>query len=211
MATDWQMPRRSDSCSGCQVVFEPGAGFTAYLYDSPAGFERRDFCNDCRPPAEPPPLGNWRTRRPASTARKTAAFDRDAVLGFFNRLDKADTPEQLRFRFVLALLLWRKKALKFETSETREDGEYWRFSAVSTRQRCDVFRPELDEEEIDRLSAQLEALLASAGGEEIDAGESEGDPTMRRVFGDPPSTIAETAPVPTADHGKIAPAESTNG
>lgn len=168
MATDWQMPRRSDCCHGCQVVFEPGASLTAFLYDTPAGYERRDFCNACQPPAEPAPLGSWRTHRPLPAARKVVAFDREAVLGFFHRLAKVESPEQLRFRFVLALLLWRKKALKFETAETREDGEYWRFSVVSTKERCDVLRPELDEEEIDRLSSQLESLLEAASVDSLD-------------------------------------------
>lgn len=169
MAGDWEMPRRSDCCRACQTVFEPGTAFNAFLYDAPTGYERHDFCLNCNAPIEPPPLGSWRTRRPLPAARKSFAFDREAVLGFFHRLRLAGTPEQQRFRFVLALLLWRKKALRFESSDARADGEYWRFAVPSSGERCDVLRPELDEEEIDRLSAQLEALLATASVETLEA------------------------------------------
>lgn len=204
MASDWEMPRRSDSCSACQVAFEPGTVFNAFLYDTSAGYERRDFCLNCRPPAESAPLGSWRTRRPVPTARKTFAFDREAVLGFFHRLKDAQTPEQQRFRFVLALLLWRKKALKFETSETREDGgEVWRFAVPASSERCDVLRPELDEEEIDRLSHQLESLLATAS---VDAVET---PAWESKQGAADAGPAGGGSAPDAESPAV-PAESAN-
>lgn len=193
MATDWQMPRRSDACCGCGVVFEPGANLTAILYDTLTGYERRDFCDACQPPADPSALGSWRTRRPMPTTRKTVAFDREAVLGFFQRLTNAESPEQLRFRFVLALLLWRKKALKFESSDTRSDGEYWRFTSVSSKERWDILRPELDEEEIDRLSKQLESLLASVSADALETPES------ATASDEPVAITAENAEAEPAD------------
>ncbi len=160
MADDWQMPRRAEACAACRHGFKPGDAIRAYLYEFPEGYERRDYCANCRPPDEPFAIGSWRTRRPQPTAKKTAAFDREAVYRFFERLEDADTPEKQRLRFVLALLLWRKKVLKFERGETREEQEVWRFVVPSTCETHAVVRPDLDDDQLERLGAQLETLLA---------------------------------------------------
>jgi hypothetical protein len=165
MNHDWQMPRRGEACTACQAAFEPGTVFNAYLYETSSGYERRDFCLRCALPAEPEPIGFWRTRRPQPTARKTAPFDREAVFAFFQRLQAADSAGQLQFRFVLALLLWRKKVLKFDDTVHGDNGEVWRFTQPQTHETYNVARPELDEAEIERLSNQLEQLLAGQSGE----------------------------------------------
>jgi hypothetical protein len=156
---DWQMPRRAEACAACRRGFEPGEPIRAYLYEFPEGYERRDYCANCRPPDEPFAIGAWRTRRPEPTTKKTAAFDRQAIYRFFERLDDADTPEKQRLRFILALLLWRKKVLKFNGSETRDEHEVWRFGAPHTDEMHAVVRPDLDEDQLERLGAQLELLL----------------------------------------------------
>lgn len=165
MTHEWQMPRRGEACSACRAAFEPGTAFNAYLYETSAGYERRDFCLICSPPAEPEPIGFWRTRRPQPTARKVAPFDREAVFAFFQRLSSPDTPERVQFRFVLALLLWRKKVLKFDDTVHADGNEIWRFTQPQTHDSFDVVRPELDEAEIERLSNQLEQLLAGQPGD----------------------------------------------
>lgn len=168
MSQDWQMPRRGEACNACQAHFEPGTAFNAFLFETSAGYERRDYCLACPPPAEPTPVGYWRTRRPLPTVRKSAPFDREAVYGFFQRLHSAAEPHQLQFRFVLALLLWRKKVLKFIETIITDGAEAWRFIQPQSQEAFDVAKPDLDEEEIDRLSGQLEDLLAG-GSEEMES------------------------------------------
>jgi hypothetical protein len=160
VADDWQMPRRAEACAACRRGFEPGDAIRAYLYEFPEGYGRRDYCANCRPPDEPFAIGSWRTRRPEPTAKKAAAFDREAVYRFFEHLEDADTPEKQRLRFILALLLWRKKVLKFDGSETRDEHEVWRFAVARTEETHAVVRPDLDEDQLERLGAQLETLLA---------------------------------------------------
>jgi len=150
----------------CSASFEVGAHFHAFLYESPAGYERRDFCLGCTPPADSEPVGFWRARRPEPSARRVAAFDREAVLGFFRSFESADTPEKVQFRFVLALLLWRKRVLKFDASEPDAAGvETWQFHQTGSGDRFAVVRPELDEDRIEQLSTQVEQLLAGGSGE----------------------------------------------
>lgn len=169
MPQDWTMPRRGDRCVACQREFVAGDALNVCLYDTPAGYERRDFCAACQPPAEPRPIGAWKSRRPQANAdgpRNLALFDKAAVLTIFEQLADATDRRQIQFRFVLALLLWRKRALKLEG--TRDDGgiEHWDFTDPHTGASHPVARPDLDESELERLSAELEAIIAGgAGGE----------------------------------------------
>lgn len=159
------MPHRADACAACGHGFEIGETFHAHLYRTDAGYARQDYCLNCHPPAAPDALGHWKTRRPEPTARKIQPFDREAIYSFFERLEDAHEPGHLQFRFVLALLLWRKKALKLERTMQGADGEAWEFVAVRTGTPHRVVRPDLDEQQLERLSEQLERLLATAPGE----------------------------------------------
>ena len=177
MANDWQMPRPGSVCALCAHEFEPGEAFAAYLYESAEAYERRDYCADCTPPAEPKPIGTWRTRRPLPTAKKVTVFDREAIYAFFRRLDDADEPEKVQFRFVLALLLWRKKVLQFSRSVKVDGRELWEFSQRGTDESHRVERPDLAEDELERLSMQLEHLLTGAPAEPDPAPAGQEEPT----------------------------------
>ena len=165
MSVDWSMPRRADVCASCQRAFAVGEAVQAFLYDAAAGYERRDYCQTCQPPEQPAPLGVWKTRRPEPATRKVQPFDREAIYGFFERLEDAQEPHQVQFRFVLALLLWRKKVLRLERTAAVDGHEAWEFVAARTGTPHRVVRPELDEQQLERLSGQLEQLLAGQPGE----------------------------------------------
>lgn len=165
MATDWQMPRPGTACATCAHAFEPGETFRACLHEADAGYQRRDYCANCNPPAHPAALATWQTRRPIPTTKKTQAFDRAAMYEFFRRLEADPRPHKIQFRFVLALLLWRKRVLKLDRSMTVGEREEWEFSVPATGEAHRVARPDLAEDELERLSGQLEQLLASAPGD----------------------------------------------
>lgn len=164
MATEWQLSRHGDRCTACGRSFEPSESFQAVLLDGQAGYERCDYCTACVPNEHPGVIGTWRTKRPAGDTR-APIFDREAVTEFFGRLDGAAQPEKVQFRFVLGLLLWRKKVLKFEETIREEDAEIWRFKAVRDGSAHSVRRPDLSEEEIERLSESLDLLLTGGNGE----------------------------------------------
>lgn len=172
MSTDWTMPRRADACTACQRPFAAGEVFHAFLYEAPDGYERRDFCPGCPPPPDRTPIASWKTRRTEPAARRSLTFDRQAVYGVFERLDEAREPRQIQFRFILALLLWRKKVLRLTGTAANADGEVWEFTPAAGDGVHRVRRPELDEEQLEQLSAQLEQLLAG-GAEPLEAAAAE--------------------------------------
>lgn len=143
------------------------------LLQAEAGFERRDYCLACEPPTDLAPLATWMTRRPEPAAR-SRSFDRNTVIELFDAVRRYDRPEHLELRFVLALLLWRRKLLILRDTIRDDSGEIWRFGRAKGDELYDVPRPPLDEPRIEALSDQLDRLLA---GEpvEIDLPEKEAD------------------------------------
>jgi hypothetical protein len=157
---DWTMPRRTEGCAACQRPFEVGQRFQAFLYDGPEGYERRDYCLDCRPADDPPPIGSWMTHRPEPSDTRRPTFDPNAMYTVFEQLEDATDDAKTRLRFALALLLWRKRTIKLEHTETGESGEVWTFVTAKTEIRHRVLRPDLEESQLEQLSNELETLLA---------------------------------------------------
>ncbi len=180
MPTEWNMPRRGDACVGCHRRFDVGEPFAVYLYESNAGYQRREYCERCSPTPQPEPVAVWKTRRPAPAARQAQPFDREAIYGVFERLEEAEQPQQVRLRFILALLLWRKKVLRLERTVEFDGREAWEFVVAQTGTLHRVVHPEMDEQELEHLSAQLERLLAGQPG---DPAALMADPTQEETNG----------------------------
>lgn len=160
MPTEWNMPRHADCCAGCEQPLAVGTPFRAYLYDGPEGYVRRDYCLRCTPPDDPAPLAAWQTRRsPAPAAKPAMRFDREAIYALFEQLGDTEEPRQVQLRFLLALLLWRKKVIQFERSGEWKGREVWEFRTTRTDTTHRVERPALAEAELESLSDQLESLL----------------------------------------------------
>ncbi len=158
MDRDWQMPRSSFACARGDRAFEPGEQFRAYLFATAEGYQRRDYCLTCHPPDESAAIGSWKARRPAGGRPRTPAFDREAIYGLFQSLEGVRRQDQLELRFVLALVLWRRRVIRFISSVEGAAGEVWCFTGPGDTQHR-VERPVLDEDRIHKLSVELESLL----------------------------------------------------
>lgn len=174
MATDWNMPRAAIRCAACEREFEAGELHQAMVIVAGDGYERKDLCLGCPPPSLLEPLGAWRVRRPQPQSRLRPALDREALYGVFSRLSDGDERSR-RFRFGLALLLWRKRVLQLSDTMLRDGEERWCFVAPRREQRFEVVRPDLDDEAVERVSAELELLLSgdAAAIDEADGVNSE--------------------------------------
>jgi len=68
----------------------------------------------------------------------------------------------LQFRFVLGLVLMRKKLLVFEGQEDATEGEqgnYWLLKKRKSDQVLRVFNPQLDDEGVASVTAQISEIL----------------------------------------------------
>lgn len=160
-AAGWKFERRAGQCGGCETPFVPGATVTSALYDEGEQFERRDWCNTCA--ADPErlrePFSRWAAEVPEPEAKK-AAFDLGVARDFLVRLLQKPDPSQDSLRYLLSLLLMRKRVVRVLEQFTGEDGvERMTFRIPSDETEHEIPCPELDEDESTSLREQLGRLF----------------------------------------------------
>ena len=138
----------------------PGEKFMAALRETPIGFERLDISMAAWPDFDRKDVvGYWQTVMPKHEQKKKLFVDDEVLCGLFERLAETTEPAKLNFRFVLGLILMRKRMLIYET--TRMDGprEIWIVRFKGRDDRLDLLNPKLDEQQVLEVSQQLSQIL----------------------------------------------------
>jgi hypothetical protein len=81
------------------------------------------------------------------------------LLAFFERLATETDEEKINFRFVLTLVLMRKRLVKYDSSETVDGKEIWTVKITGRDEKAQVINPNLTEDKIEQLSEQLGQIL----------------------------------------------------
>ena len=175
MIADWEVAKTQGACGGCGRSFEPKQEYYAALLEgsqeaqqgqkeksqASGAFERLDYCQECWQRESPEAFCFWKTRVPEPTEKKKLLVDDEVLLEFFDRLGEASERVKINFRFVLALILMRKRILKYERTELRDGEEFWIMGQVRQQTKHEVVNPRLDDAQIEEVSGQLSAILRS--------------------------------------------------
>jgi len=166
--SDYEVSRSIGQCCVSGRVFSEGEEFYTVVLEGPDGLERKDYALDAW---EGPPEGtlcHFKTRLPKKDEPKKTFVDDEMLIHFFLRL--ADTEEglKIRFRFVLSLILMRKRLLKYEKTLREGDRELWQLRLMRDKSEHRVINPSLNESEIESLSEELSAILHGQVTEDVE-------------------------------------------
>jgi hypothetical protein len=159
--TEYELTRANGRCHVTGRPFTEGEQFFSALFETPQGFERRDFSVEAweGPPAEA--LCHFPTRLPRKEeARRKLFVDSDVLINLFLRLADHEEALKLRFRFVLSLIMLRKRLLKYERTIREGGKEFWEMRLMRDKTLHRVFNPALEEQEIQELTGELGVILA---------------------------------------------------
>ena len=167
MAKEYEISKVTERCRCCRRELAPGEEIVATVRESGEEFVREDFCAACWDHEENRQhhdiLAVWRSVVPRPEEKRKKLFvDDDLLINFFERLEGADEPAKVNFRFVLTLILMRKRLLKYDESRTEDGKEIWRLRIPgdkSADNKVEVVNPHLDEEQIEQLSSQIGEIL----------------------------------------------------
>ncbi len=190
--TEYTISRASGCCAVSGRAFEAGEEFYSVIVEAQEGLERRDYSLAAWEGPPPGALCHFKTRLPAKEEARRTFVDDEVLINFFQRLAGAEDALKQRFRFVLALILLRKRLLKYERTVREPKGEHWDMRLVRDKTLHRVFNPVMNDREIEQVSGELSAILHGAP---IDA-----DPV---VPADPP----DDPPAPHADPASVVPIE----
>jgi len=120
--SDWNLRRNHIACAGCEAGFADRARYFSLLCTENGEILRRDFCLGCwsKRPAQAADLFWWRTRHTESRQRGLA-LNLEALEALFIALEGRNDLAIKELRFLLCLLLMRKRRLK-TVRMTREQG-----------------------------------------------------------------------------------------
>ncbi len=156
---DWEINRPLGQCSGSGRKIEPGEDYYGALVEAEQGLVRRDFSGEYWEREKPAVYCFWKTKLAAPNEKRELFISDDMLMAFFERLANETEAEKVRFRFVLALVLMRKRRLKYDS--TRNDGgqELWRLKVSGDKDLVEVVNPHLNEEQIEQLTSQIGQIL----------------------------------------------------
>lgn len=161
---DFRIGRRGGGCSACTRALGAGERASSALYRTSGGetsFERRDFCAACfEEPAKRGEPFSWWTAVVPEVQEKKALFDTGVAKEFLLRLFQENAPERASLRYLLTLLLMRKKLVKVNDQFVRDGVEVMIAVVPPDETAYEVPCLELDEAETTKLREELGRLFA---------------------------------------------------
>lgn len=115
-------------------------------------------------------FSHWEATVPQPNEKKKMFVDDAVLMNLLLRLADTDQPQRLAFRFVLTLILMRKKLLRYESAEKRPDSsgqtqEWWTVTPKGglgvDEEPIQVLNPQINDEQIQQVTEQLGQILES--------------------------------------------------
>jgi len=157
--SDWEIDKPVGQCYGTGRKIECGEEYFGALIETEQGLQRRDFSVEYWEREKPGVFCYWKTKLASSEQKKRVFVDDAMLMAFFERLANEIEQERVNFRFVLALILMRKRRLKYDSVVFEGDKEIWRLRVTGDKQIVEVVNPHLDEGQIEQLSSQIGQIL----------------------------------------------------
>jgi len=175
MHQEWQVDAPKGCCALTGRTLQEGEEFFTVLFEEGESFRRVDCSLEGW---QGPPEGafcHFKSRVPVKAKKKRLLVDNEVLLDFFLRLGgESDRPKQ-EFRFVLALILLRKRVFRYDGNSRIGGIEVWRLTRPGDNGVQEVTNPGLTPDRIEGVSRQLGAILHGDMGDvsQWDADESE--------------------------------------
>ena len=161
MAAEWEIKGRAEVCAATGKPFEEGEYFYTLLLRDQDGFRREDLSEEAwRARNENiQPFSFWRSKFEPPPPPEPEALPRETAEDLLRRYMEENTPEHANARYILGLMLERKRQLKqIEARETAE-GRTLIYEHVKTGEVFVIPDPQLRLDQIEQVQNEVAALL----------------------------------------------------
>ncbi|MBE2204688.1 MAG: hypothetical protein IAE94_10155 [Chthoniobacterales bacterium] len=159
MQADWEIKSRAHACARTGVEFQPGEVFYTLLIREGDGFRREDLSEEAWATRNEniQPFSFWRSKYEPPTPPRPEALPRDDAESLLRRLVAENDPAYANVRYILALMLERKRILRPEASQ---DEDMLVYEHVASGETIVLANPHLSFEQIPAVQREVSALLA---------------------------------------------------
>lgn len=145
---DYQIQPSTRRCSITGRDLQPGERYFSVLLEEEGKFVRKDYSAEAW---QGPPEGSfsfWAGRVTAPQTRRRPPIDDDLLMDCFLRLEGQLEPSKLNFRYILGLLLMRRRRFRIQEVRPEGESEILELRCTRTGARHEVVNPGLTEEEM---------------------------------------------------------------
>lgn len=168
----FQLGRFTAACAATGRALVAGERIVASLCDAPEGqddgheFVRRDYSADAWESGARPAglVCFWRTTAPAPDERRRLLVDDDTLVELFDRLEGDDRPQRRAYRWLVCLILLRKRMLRQVRVEREGDDEWWLVQKRGAEEGTPPIRvpnPRIKDEDLQELAEHLGEVMQS--------------------------------------------------
>lgn len=161
--TDYPTQSSARLCAATGRALKPGEKYFGVLAFDGDRLVRRDFSPEgwTGPPAGA--FGHWAGRVPANAdASRRLPIDDEMLLECFRRLSGEPEAAQQQFRYVVSLLLMRRKRFRFEDVVKNDGGDTLILRDARTGERIEVADPGLNDEQMSSMERDVYQMLGWA-------------------------------------------------
>jgi hypothetical protein len=159
MMATFPIQQHTRVCAATGRPLQPGDKYFSALFDEAGQFVRKDFSAEGWPGPPEHAFALWQGRVPDLHHKRRLTFDDDLLMECFERLAEDSDPARVQFRYVLALLLLRRKRLKFEDVQRKGDVDCLRLKCPRNGNEYEVLDPRLAEADVGRVQDEVFRLL----------------------------------------------------
>ena len=204
----WDVARCAGVCVATGRELAEGEEHYAVLFEDGEGFRREEYALEAWDGPPPGAFCFFKSRVPVREKKKRLLVDDDVLINFFTRLADEQQESRVHFRFVLALILMRKRILRYEETEIVEGNELWLMRLVRDKDGPlhRVVNPQLNDAQIEQVSRELGAILHGDAGAWGDASD-----TDEPAVGEDGESAAGAESADRCDHDSAQPAPPSSG
>ena len=159
MQADWEIKSRAHVCARTGTEFQPGEMFYTMLIREGDVFRREDLSEEAWASRNDniQPFSFWRSKYEPPAPSRPEPLPRDDAESLLRRLVAENQPAYANVRYILALMLERKRMLRPVESQ---DDDMLVYEHVATGETIVLANPHLSFEQIPAVQKEVSALLS---------------------------------------------------
>src|SRR5688572_20917842 len=163
---DWNIQARAHACQACQKPFVDKQPFHTLLFDERQGYQRLDVCEDCwksqfsQGAVEKKGfISHWQSVYTPPPAAPPDAIQKDTAETLLRKLVEQNAPEHAGARYILAVMLERKRILKVKAQVMENGTRVFIYEHGKTGDLFNIPDPKLELNHLELVQKDVAHLL----------------------------------------------------
>jgi hypothetical protein len=163
---DWNIQARSHACQACHRHFADKETFHTLLFDERQGYQRLDVCEECWKAQYSQGavdkkgfISHWQSVYTPPPAAPPEAIQKDTAETLLRKLVEQNSPEHAGARFILAVMLERKRILKVKTQLNENGTRVFIYEHARSGDLFSIADPKLELNHLEQVQKDVAQLL----------------------------------------------------